>query len=424
LLTKANEAAIAIGAKLAVPSFKDTGSKPTDFNDLAAAEGLGEVKRQIEAAAPPKESDDDIIARLAKLPFPSLEYEREREKAAKALGCRAGMLDRIVDKERPKSEATEGDELQGHTMSQPDTEPWPDPVDGAAVLAEVAETFRRYAVLPEGVPEALALWAAQTHCFDAFTCSPRLHITSPEKGCGKSTARDVLAVLVPRPLPAENLSVAVLFRVIEAHRPTILADETDTWLADSEALRGLLNAGHRRGGQALRCEGEGNEVRAFAVFAPAQASPSWGAYAPGEGALRRPHRAHAPNHGGGPAYRGRGDLPAWVLSAGPGEAGLASLAATWPRCRQPAGAKGAPTGLPVDTLPGKSLWPVSKRLCHWGRWAPIASPWAWPSNRASPTVPGASDNAGPMAASWGVLPTGEKAYQRLRPPHRTERARP
>ena len=34
-------------------------------------------------------------------------------------------------------------------------------------------------------------------------------------------------------------------------------------------MRGLLNAGHRRGGQALRCEGESNEVRAFNVFAPA-----------------------------------------------------------------------------------------------------------------------------------------------------------
>ena len=31
----------------------------------------------------------------------------------------------------------------------------------------------------------------------------------------------------------------------------------------------MLNAGHRRGGQALRCEGENNEVRAFNVFAPA-----------------------------------------------------------------------------------------------------------------------------------------------------------
>ena len=93
------------------------------------------------------------------------------------------------------------------------------------------------------------------------------HITG--KRCGKTTLRDVLAVFVPRPLPTENLSVAVLFRVIESKKPTLLADECDAWMRDNEELRGLLNAGHRRGGQALRCEGESNEVRAFNVFAPA-----------------------------------------------------------------------------------------------------------------------------------------------------------
>src|SRR5262249_45708716 len=71
-----------------------------------------------------------------------------------------------------------------------------------------------------------------------------------------------------RPLPTENMSVAVLFRVIEAHKPTLIADECDAWLKDNEELRGMLNAGHRRGRQALRCEGEGNEVRGFDVFAP------------------------------------------------------------------------------------------------------------------------------------------------------------
>ena len=74
---------------------------------------------------------------------------------------------------------------------------------------------------------------------------------------------------MPRPLATENLSAPVLFRVIESHKPTVLADECDAWLRDNEELRGMFNAGHRRGGQALRCEGDGHEVRAFNVFAPA-----------------------------------------------------------------------------------------------------------------------------------------------------------
>ncbi len=56
---------------------------------------------------------------------------------------------------------------------------------------------------------------------------------------------------------------------MDAHRPTLLLDETDSYINDNEELRGLLNAGHRRGARVLRCEGEGNELRAFSAFAPA-----------------------------------------------------------------------------------------------------------------------------------------------------------
>jgi hypothetical protein len=181
---------------------------------------------------------------------------------------RVSILDKLVDGKRPKAATADGD-LQGRTLNLAEVEPWPEVVTGADVLTEVAEAFLRYVVLPPGAADALALWAAHAHCFENFTCSPRLNISSPEKGCGKTTLRDVVAVLVPRPLATENLSVAVLFRVIEARKPTVLADEYDAWLRDNEELRGMLNAGHRRGGQALRCEGESNEVRAFNVFAPA-----------------------------------------------------------------------------------------------------------------------------------------------------------
>lgn len=159
--------------------------------------------------------------------------------------------------------------LQGSDVGLVDVEPWPESVNGSDVLNAVAETFLHYLALPNGAADVLALWCAHAHVYDAFTCSPRLNITSPEKQCGKTTLRDVIAELVPRPLLTENLTVAVLFRIIQAGRPTVLADECDAWLRDNEALRGILNSGHRRGGQSLRCVGDGNEVRAFNVFAPA-----------------------------------------------------------------------------------------------------------------------------------------------------------
>jgi hypothetical protein len=158
--------------------------------------------------------------------------------------------------------------LQGSEVIFPDMQPWPEPVNGAEVLQDVAETFSRYCVLPDGAKDVLALWCAYTHGFETFRCSPRLYITSPEKGCGKTTVRDVIALFVPRPLLTENVTVAVLFRLIQKHKPTLLADECDAWLRENEELRGILNAGHRRGGKVYRCEGDGNEVRGFDVFAP------------------------------------------------------------------------------------------------------------------------------------------------------------
>jgi putative DNA primase/helicase len=66
-LTEARAAAKSIGAKLAVPTFKDTDKKPTDFNDLQTLEGLPTVKAQIEAATAPTETDEETFERLAKL---------------------------------------------------------------------------------------------------------------------------------------------------------------------------------------------------------------------------------------------------------------------------------------------------------------------------------------------------------------------
>ena len=207
--------------------------------------------------------DDEAIATLAALP--PLEYERQREARAKKLGCRVAMLDRLVQAERGKADGT----LQGSAVVLPNIELWPEPASGAGVLREVAESFTRYVALPDGGADVLALWCAQAHLFNAFICSPRLNITSPERGCGKSTLRDVVSLFVPRPVLTENLSVAVLFRLVDGHAPVVLADEYDAWLGDNEELRGLLNAGHRRGAAVYRCEGDSHEVRAFRAYTPA-----------------------------------------------------------------------------------------------------------------------------------------------------------
>jgi putative DNA primase/helicase len=146
---------------------------------------------------------------------------------------------------------------------------WPHPVDGATLLKEVAGRFSHYVVLPPGAAWALALWTAHAHAFAAFRLSPRLNLQSPERGCGKTTTLDVLASMVPRPVRTENLTAPTLFRLVDQFQPTLLLDEVDAYLHQAEELRGLLNAGHKRGACAYRCSADGSGLRAFKAFAPA-----------------------------------------------------------------------------------------------------------------------------------------------------------
>lgn len=203
------------------------------------------------------------IAALSRLSL--VDYERARKEAGERLGLRVGMLDKLVAAER------EGDDdaaLAGRSLALPSPEPWADPVDGSELLAEIVAHFRRFAALPAGAVEALALWAVHAHCIDASPISPRLALTSPEKRCGKTTVLRILAGLVPKPLPTSNITPAAVFRTIEVARPTLLVDEADSFAKDNDELRGILNSGHARDGNVVRLVGDDHTPRQFATFCP------------------------------------------------------------------------------------------------------------------------------------------------------------
>jgi len=162
------------------------------------------------------------------------------------------------------------DDAQANAVKFPVIEPWPSPLlDALELLDHVASRYTFYIILPPGAADALALFTAHAHAFTAFYQTPRLNLYSPRRGCGKTTTLDVLATMVPRPFRTENMRAPVLFRVVDQQQPTLLLDEVDTYLHHADELRGLLNAGHKRGACAYRCEGAGNAIRAFKAFAPA-----------------------------------------------------------------------------------------------------------------------------------------------------------
>jgi putative DNA primase/helicase len=207
-------------------------------------------------------SNEDLdaeVARLAALPL--LAYERERDAAAKRLGVRVAVLDQAVSDKRDEAPAA------APSLILRNLEPWPQPVDGATLLASVAAAVRKYVVMEDHGAEAVALWALHAHALDAFAISPRLAITSAEKRCGKTTLLDVLRCLVPRPLPTANATAPSIFRTIELLKPTLLIDEADTFLTPNNELRGVLNSGHRKGGTVLRLVGDDHEPRHFSTWA-------------------------------------------------------------------------------------------------------------------------------------------------------------
>ena len=210
------------------------------------------------------QSDNAVVARLAALK--PIEYDRVREKEADALKVRVTTLDREVAKKRGDGISEESG--QGRPFEIPQIEPWPDPVDGAGLLDELACSFKRFVVMPGHGYSLAALWVLHTYVFDCWPVSPILAIVSPEKGCGKTTLRDVLAKLVRAPLPIDGISAAALFRVIEKWCPTVLMDDFDSWGRENEELRGVLNTGYRAGGFYVRCVGDDQEPRAFATFSP------------------------------------------------------------------------------------------------------------------------------------------------------------
>jgi hypothetical protein len=135
------------------------------------------------------------------------------------------------------------------------------------ILDDVAAILDRFVAYPsEHARVAHTLWIAHAHVMDAWESTPRIAFLSPEPGSGKTRALEITEMLVPRPVEAVNVTPAYLFRKVgeEDGAPTILYDEIDTVFGpkarENEEIRGLLNAGHRRGAVAGRCVVRGKTV--------------------------------------------------------------------------------------------------------------------------------------------------------------------
>lgn len=223
------------------------------------------VVEAILASAEEEAPDDEtLLSELAALS--RIEYDRRREASADQLGIRVPTLDGEVQLRRKIPEGVGG---QGHAITLTVPEPWHEAVDGADLLDKIILLINQYLSSPRGAAEAMALWVLHTHVFEAAEFAPRLSFISPLPECGKTTALSLIARMVPRPLPTSNVSTAVVFRVIEATKPTLIIDEGDSFIKDNNDLRGVLNSGHARDmAFVIRSVSDDHEPRQFSTWAP------------------------------------------------------------------------------------------------------------------------------------------------------------
>jgi hypothetical protein len=151
---------------------------------------------------------------------------------------------------------------------------------GAMILDDIMIFLGRFVAYPsEAAKIAHTLWIAHTHAMGSWESTPRIAFLSPEPGSGKTRALEITELLVPRAVEAVNVTPAYLFRKVgnPDDMPTILFDEIDTVFGprakENEEIRGLLNAGHRRGAVAGRAVSNGRgsvsteEIQAYCPVA-------------------------------------------------------------------------------------------------------------------------------------------------------------
>jgi hypothetical protein len=183
-------------------------------------------------------------------------------------GGTIAQLEKLATANGPDREAASADIKAGRTSA-----------DGAALLEDVRAFLIRFISYPSAEASvAHALWIAHAHLMEAWESTPRIAFLSPEPASGKTRALEVTELLVPRPVEAINVSPAYLFRKVASDdgAPTILHDEIDTVFGpkarENEEIRGLINAGHRRGAKTGRCVVRGKiveteEIDAFCAVA-------------------------------------------------------------------------------------------------------------------------------------------------------------
>src|SRR5439155_17978614 len=168
MLTPAVRAALAEHRAALVALIRSGPSSTSSFDTLRAAlDDLGTrpaaevLQERLRALADGLAGADPLVRELVRA---------EAIARLTTLGVRTPA--RIVDAALNARPSLRGGAGSGRGLVFADPEPWPEPVDGAALLDDLAQTYRRFVSLPDAGAEALALWIICTYALDRFDVAP------------------------------------------------------------------------------------------------------------------------------------------------------------------------------------------------------------------------------------------------------------
>src|SRR5262249_11274962 len=116
---------------------------------------------------------------------------------------------------------------------------------------------------------AIAAWNVGTYFHRMFLSFPRLSL-SGERESGKSKVLTLLGAMSWNGMLMLNPTPAVLFRLVQEFRPTLLLDEIEDFgQEDRKDILSIINSGYKKGATVPRCEGkEVRRVEKFDVYSP------------------------------------------------------------------------------------------------------------------------------------------------------------
>lgn len=128
---------------------------------------------------------------------------------------------------------------------------------GASALDYAREMIAPYlSAAPEQL-DLIVLWAAHTHAYQTFACTPRLSIRSNGPGEGKSTALTLVKLLSRNGKGSGHATGAALYNLIHQEKPTLCLDEIDNTFSSNgfsranKPLQAILNDGYTREGTVM-----------------------------------------------------------------------------------------------------------------------------------------------------------------------------